>query len=144
MLNPWAQSELQAVAQAAQINRKRAVAINPYVGAPHQFFLSTAVVHGEGVQINRGVAACQGTKINGLAVNAAGQQPLVPPGHTLKPVRRMGIKALAQGGARRHSAQTQGAHEEIVATTVLDSIKVVLTQTKQAKVTFEDVAIGNP
>jgi hypothetical protein len=61
----------------------------------------------------------------------------------------MGVQALTHSRARRHATQTQGAHEESVAAwtwgfaKVLDGVKVILAQTQQAQVAFEDSAVGD-
>jgi len=143
MLHAGAQGQLQAITQTAQIHRKRAIAINTGISASDQFFLGETVVHGKGVQINRGVATAEGTEINGLAIDAAGQQALVHLRHQVEPGSRMGIQTLTQGGARRNILQTQGAFEESVIAKILDGIEVVLAQTQQAQVGLEDVAIGH-
>ena len=77
MLHPRAQRQFQAVAQATQVHRQRAVAIDAGVGAPDQPLLRAAVVHREGVQIHGRVAAGQRAKINGPAFDAAAQERLV-------------------------------------------------------------------
>ena len=94
MLHAGAQRQLKAVAQTAQIVGKRAVALHAGVGAPHQLFLGEAVVYGERVQINWGVAAIQSTEVNGLTLDSTGQQLLVHLGHQVKPGTSMGIQTL--------------------------------------------------
>lgn len=128
MLHPRARCQFKAVAQAAQIHRQQAVAVDTGVSASYQFFLGGTVVHGKGVQINPGVAAGQGAEVNGLAIDAAGQQLLVHLGHQIKPVKGIGIQTLAQGGTRWNIGQSQGTHEEGVGAKVLDHVKVVLAR----------------
>ena len=96
MLHARAQRELQAVTQAAQVHRQRAVAIDPGVGAPDQFLLRVAVVHRKGVQIHWRVAAGQRAKINGPAFDTAAKERLVDLRGQLKPVAGLGVQALAQ------------------------------------------------
>ena len=55
----------------------------------------------------------------------------------------MAVHALAQCRARRHTIQTQCAHEEGVATKALDGIEIILAKTQQAQVAFEDGTVGN-
>ncbi len=100
MLNTRAQGQFQAIAKAAQIHCKRAVAVHSCIGAPHQLFLGRTVVHGKGIQINGGVAASESSEVNGLAVDATAQQLLVHLGDQVKPGSSMGIKALTHSRAR--------------------------------------------
>lgn len=143
MLHPGVQRQLQAVTQSTQIDGKRAIAIAPRVGTPVQLFLGAPVVHGKGVQIDGGLAAGQRTEVYGLAAWAAAQQRAVDLSGKFEPVTGVGIHAMAQGGTGRHGAQAQGAHEEGVAAEILDRIKVVLAQVRQAQVALEDIAVGN-
>ena len=100
MLHTWAQCQFPAVAQAAQIHRKRAVAVYTRIGATDQFLLGKTVAHGEGVQVNRGVATVQGTEVNGFSGNAQTQQIVVDLKNQIKPLHGKRIHTLAQGGAR--------------------------------------------
>ena len=98
---------------------------------PTSSFLGSAIVYGEGIEIDRGVATGQGSEVNGLAVDAAGQECLIELSGKIKPVASVAVQALAQGGTRRSSAQTQGANEEGVAREVLDGVKVVLAKAQK-------------
>ena len=144
VLHTRAQGQLQAVAQAPQVNRKRAVTINARVSAPDQLFLGAAVVHRKGIEIHRGLAASQGPKVDGLPVDAAAKQQWVHLRGQLKPRCRVRVHALAQGRARGNSAQAQRTLEEGVVSKVLDRVKVALAQTQQGEIAFENLAVGNP
>ena len=144
MLHARPQGQFQAITQAAQVHGKGAVAIDSCVGAANQLFLGASVVHGKGIEINRGVATLQRTKVNWLAVDAAAEQQLVHLGCKVKPDRGVGIQTLTQGRTRGNTAKPQSALEEIIAPKVLASIKIILAQTQQAQVAFEDVAMVPP
>uniref|UniRef100_UPI0040473397 hypothetical protein n=1 Tax=Flavobacterium sp. TaxID=239 RepID=UPI0040473397 len=119
------------------------MAINTGVGTPDQLFLGAAVVHGKGIEINRGVVTGQSAKVNGLAVDAATQQQFVHLRGKVKPGRSVGIQTLTQGGARRNAAQPKSADEEGVRAKVLDRVKVVLSQTQLGQIALEALAVGD-
>lgn len=52
----------------------------------------------------------------------------------------MRVHALAQGGRRWHSAQTQGTGEEGIFALACDGLKQVLAQTQQTEAALQDVA----
>ena len=60
-----------------------------------------------------------------------------------EPVRGVGNQTLAQGRTQRNRLQVQGAGEEGVGANVLDCIEVFHAQAQQAKVRFQDVAVGH-
>jgi len=130
--------------QAPQVHRKRAVTINAGVSAADQLFLGAAVVHRKGIEIDRGVAASQGSKVDGLPVDAAAKQQLIHLRGQLKPRCRMRVHTLAQCRARGNSAQSQRTLEEGVVSKALDRIKVAFTQTQQGEIAFEDLTVGDP
>ena len=144
VLHTRAQGQPQAVAQAPQVHRKRAVTINASVSATDQLFLGAAVVHRKGIEIHRGVAASQDSKVDGLPVDAAAKQRLIHLRGELKPRCRVRVHALAQGRARGNNAQAQRTLEEGVVSKALDRVKVAFTQTQQSEIAFENLAVGNP
>jgi len=129
--------------QATQVHGKGTVAVNTGVSATNQFFLFAPVVHGKGIEVDRGVATGQGTEVNGLAVDATAQQTMVYLNSQIKLGRSVGVQTLTKGRTRRNRVQAKSAHEEGVGPKVLDGVKVVLAQTQQNQVTFKDVAVGN-
>lgn len=92
MLNVRAQCQFQAIAQAAQVHRKRTVVINTGIGMPNHFLFGIVVVHGKGAEINRGVATRQHTEVEGFSIGAAAEQLPVQLGSKVK---------LGRGLARR-------------------------------------------
>lgn len=123
-----AQCQFHAVAQAAKIHCKQAVAIHTHRGAPNQFLLGKSVVHGASVQISQGVATVQSTQSSGLACNVLIQQPVVNLRNQIKPVL----------------SQVQRTFEEVVVPEILDGIKTVLAQTQQCDVGLEMLANQRP
>ena len=77
MLNARAQGQFQAIAQATQAHGKGAVAVNSGVSATNQFFLGAPVVHGKGIEVDRGVATGETTEVDRFAIDAATQQQSV-------------------------------------------------------------------
>jgi hypothetical protein len=134
ILHTRAKRQLQAVAQASQIHRKRAMAVYPRVSAPDQLFLGAPVVHSKGVQFHRGVATFQRTEVNRLAIDTAAKQQLVHLRCQFKLRCSMGIHALAQGWTRWNNAQAQCALEEGALAQALDSIKVAFSHVQQGKI----------
>ncbi len=101
------------------------------------------VVYGEGVHIQRHIAAGQYTEVNTAPLDLHAQHPGVDAVNQLEPRRGMRVQALAQGGRRRHSVHTQGAGKEAVLALAFDGIEVVLAQAQQAQVALENVAVGD-
>ena len=106
-------------------------------------FGRAAVVHGEGIHIQRHVPTGQHTEVNGLAGDLEAKHGGVDAVSQVKPGGGMRVHALAQGGRRGHSTQTQRTGEERVFALAFDGIEVVLAQAQQTEVAFEDVAVGN-
>jgi len=138
-----AQIELQAVAARSQVQRDGAVAIDSGVGVRHTFFLGVALIHDEGVDVERQVSALQSTKVYGRTVDVQAQDGAVEPIGQFAPLAAKGIKALAQGGARWHGTQTQGLVRKALGAKAFDGLEVVLAQSEQAQVALEDVAVGD-
>jgi hypothetical protein len=143
MLGARAQGQLQAKALRAQVSGQRAVAIDPGVGAPDMLFGGAAVVHSEGVHIQRQVATGQQTEVDGFTCDLHAEHGGVDALSQFEPVAGVGVEALAQGGRRWHGAQVQRAGEEGVCALGLDGVKVVLAQAQQAQVALQDVAVGD-
>jgi hypothetical protein len=116
---------------------------NASVSAAHQIFLGAAVAHRKAIEIHRGVAASQGSKVNGLLVDAAANKRPVHLWGQLEPRCRMRVHTLAQGRARENSAQAQRTLEEGVASKALDRVKVIFAPTQQGEIAFENLAAGN-
>ena len=139
-----AQGQLQAKALRAQVGRQWTVAVDPRIRATHMLFGGATVVHGEGVDVQRHIAAGQHTEVHRLAADFHAQHGGVDVIDQVKPRGRVRVHALAQGGRRWHGPQTQCAGEEGVFALAFDGIEVVLAQTQQAEVALEDVAVGHP
>lgn len=84
------------------------------------FFGRAAVVHGEGVHIQRHVSAGQYAEVNGLAADLQTQGSGVDAVGQIHPSGCMRVYALAQGGRRGHGAQAQGTGK--VGVLALDSM----------------------
>jgi hypothetical protein len=102
-----------------------------------------AVVHGEGVDVDRAVAVGEQAEVEGLALDAQPEQALVDPVDQLEPAATLGIEALAQGGARRHLHQPQGAQRKGAGPQRLDGLEVALAHAQQPEVASKDVAVGD-
>lgn len=138
-----AQVQLQAVAACAQVQRDGAVTVYPGVGPGHAFFVGVALVHDEGVDVQRQVASGQGAEVDGRAVDVQPQHGTVELVCQNAPFGAHGVKALAQRGAGGHGAQAQCLVGEALGAKVLNGHKIVLAQGEQAQVALEDVAVGN-
>ena len=143
VLHTRAQSQLQAVAQRAQVGRAACEAVHALVSAPDAFLLGVGVVHHKGVPVQRHVAAGQDPEVHWPARIAGRQQREVERIDQFEPGGRMGVHALAQGRARWHRGNPQCAAKELVATKGLDGFKIILALHQQAQVAFEDVAVGD-
>lgn len=139
-----AQVQLQAVAACAQVQRNGAVTIDSGVGVGHAFLGGVALVHHEGVDVQRQVAAGQGAKVDGRAIDVQAEHGAVDLVGQFAPCGAHGVKALAQCGARRHAAQTQRLVGKALGAKALDSFEIVLAQGEQGQVALENVAVGNP
>ena len=128
--------------KCSRVATAHAIAIYPGIRASHQFFIGAAVVHGEVIKIDRGVATLQGTEINGFAIDTAAQQQLVHLVYQLKPGSSMRIHALAQRRTRRNGAKTQCTPEEGAISKALDGIEITFTHAQQGEVGFENLAVG--
>ena len=64
VLHTRAQSQLQAVAQGAQVRRTRCEAVHALISASDGFFLGARVVHHRGVLVHGHLAARQATKVH--------------------------------------------------------------------------------
>ena len=106
-------------------------------------FGGAAVIHREGVHVQRQIAAGQQTEGYGNARDLHTQHGGVDALGQLEPVAGVGIKALAKGGRGRHGAQVQRAGEEGVGALGLDGVKVLLAQAQQAQLALQDVAVGD-
>ena len=143
VLHTRAQSQLQAVAQGAQVGRTRCEAVHALVSASDGFFLGARVVHHKGVPVHGHVAARQGTKIHRARGVLGRQQGQVELCSELKPRGRMGVHALTQGRARGDCANVQAAGKEGIAPELLNGIEVVLALHQQAQVGLQNVAVGD-
>ena len=112
MLYTRAQGQFQAIAQATQVHGKGAVAVNSGVSVTNQFFLVAPVVHGKGIEVDRGVATGETTEVKRFAIDAATQQQSVYLGSKVKPGRSVGNQTLAQRWTRRNAAKLKSALEE--------------------------------
>jgi hypothetical protein len=140
VLHARAQSQLQAIAQRAQIGGGAGGgAVHALIGAPN----GARVVHHKRVPVDGHVAAGQGTKVHGAGCVFGRQQGLDKFPGQLKPRGRMGVHALAQGRARRHCAHVQRAGEEVIAPKLFNRIEVVFPLHQQAQVGLQDVAVGD-
>ena len=73
-------------------------------------FGGAAVIHREGIHIQRQVAAGQPTEVDGLACDFHTEYGGVDALSQLKPLVGVGVlQALTQGGQRRHSARVKKA-----------------------------------
>jgi len=106
---PAIRVEIAASSETAGVlaHRDGAVAIVSGVGAGHAFIVGVALIHDEGVYVQRQVPAVQGPKIYGRTVDAQAQDGPVDLIGQFAQFAAKGVKALAQCGARRHRAQAQ-------------------------------------
>mmetsp|Transcript_21056 Transcript_21056/g.81512 ORF Transcript_21056/g.81512 Transcript_21056/m.81512 type:complete len:560 (-) Transcript_21056:10102-11781(-) len=139
VLHARAQRQFQAEAVCAQIGRQRAVAVHPGVGAPHAFLARAAVVHREGVHVQRQPAAGQHAVVGPLAA----QQPLNHPGHMLEQGLGLPVQALAQRWARRQQPYAQRFLEKLVTPVVLHRVEVALALRQQPQVAAQHVAVAH-
>jgi len=89
-----------------------------------------AVVHREGIHVQRQPAAGQHAVVRPLAA----QQPLDHCGNMLEQGRRLRVQALAQRRARRQQSDAQRFLEELVAPVVLHRVEVALALHQQPQV----------
>ena len=138
-----AQIKLQAVAACAQVQRDGAVALNPGVGPGHTFIGRVALIHHKGVDFQPQVAGVQGAEVDGRAVDAQTQQGAADLIGQFALFGAHGVKALAQGRARRHGAQAQRPVGKALRAEAFNHPEVVLAQGEQGQVALEDVAVGD-
>ncbi|CUJ22113.1 Uncharacterised protein [Achromobacter xylosoxidans] len=136
VLHAGSQGQLQAEPVGTQIRRQRAVAIDPSIGAAHPILGGAAVIHGEGVHVQRQPAAGQEPVVG----TCAGQQRLDERAGRLEPIARSRVQALAQRWTRRQLLDVQGPLEEGVTPEVLNGVEVALALHEQAQIAAQDVA----
>ena len=122
VLHARAQRQLQAKAVAPEVGRQRAIAINAGVGAPDTFLGCLAVVHCEGVDVQRQPATGQDTVVRALSR----QQRLDHRWSEVEQLGRASVHALAQRRARGQQRDGKGVLEERIAAEVLDRVEVAL------------------
>jgi len=134
MLHTRAQRQLQAIAQAAQMHGKREVAVNARICAPYQFLFGGTVVHGKGIQINRGVATGRGTEVNGHAIDGTDQQFVVHLRCQIEPGSPMDAQALTHKvGVEGTPAKPRARMKEGGVTRVLDGVESFLPRRSKAR-----------
>ena len=107
---------------------KRRRSGSKYRGVGHAFLGRVALVHHEGVDVQRQVARCQGTEVNRRAVDAHTQHGAVDLVGQFAPAGTHGVKALAQRNTRGHRAQAQHLMGKVLGAKALDSLEIVLAQ----------------
>jgi len=135
--------QFQTVAACARVQRNGAVAVDPGVGPGHAFLGGLALVHHEGVDIQRQMGSGLRIEVDSRAVDAQPQDGAVDAVGQLAPLGAHGIKALAQGHTRRHGAQIQRLVGKALGAKAFDCPEGVLAQGEQGQVALEDVAVGN-
>jgi len=136
VLHARAQRQLQAQAVRAQVRRQRAVAVHAGVGAAHALLGGAAVVHGEGIDVQRQPAARQHTVVRACAA----EQRLDQGRQEVEQLLGACIHALAQRHTGGQQLDVQRLLEERVAAEVLDRVEVGLALHEQPDVAAKDVA----
>jgi hypothetical protein len=143
VLGARAQGELEAVALGAEVGGQRTEAIDAGVGASYALPGGVAVVHGEGVDVDRAVASGEQAEVDGPTLQAQPEQALVDLVDQREPGATLGIEALAKRGARGRLRQAQRAQCEGAGSQRLDGLEVALALAQQPQVASYDVAVGD-
>ena len=119
----------------------------PLASRRYPLFGTVAVVHAEGVNVQRRIAVAHGAKVNGPAIDLHAQHRLIDALGQVKPARCVSVQALPERGTRRHSRQAHGTHEESIIATfaasiLLDGLEIILALHQQGQVGLEDGAVG--